>query len=209
MQNSSALVHPSSSNLNDLRHRQHVIPSSSTHSESISEISAFTDYSLMDDSSVSHRASISTDDISTESLESWDGDGLADSSPTAEVEVKIHDVAHPLGVASTKTFQFSLATAQDSPLSMGEVTPKVEEVEEVDDLQSIKPLGVEPPMVNADSTHLDSTATPVTVPRKRGRPRKHPLPIPGGQVKITKGRSKTGCITCRRRKKKCDETKPS
>lgn len=47
-----------------------------------------------------------------------------------------------------------------------------------------------------------------TVPRKRGRPRKHPLPTPGGQMKAAKGKSKTGCITCRRRKKECDETKP-
>ncbi|KAJ5846130.1 hypothetical protein N7534_009799 [Penicillium rubens] len=74
--------------------------------------------------------------------------------------------------------------------------PKVEELEEVDDdLLNIKPADVE-------------SGAPA-VPRKRGRPRKHPLPAPGGQAKITKGRSKTGCITCRRRKKKCDETKPS
>ena len=44
--------------------------------------------------------------------------------------------------------------------------------------------------------------------RPRGRPRKHPLPSPESQSKIQKGRSKTGCVTCRRRKKKCDETRP-
>ncbi|KAJ5795680.1 transcriptional regulator family: Fungal Specific TF [Penicillium psychrosexuale] len=74
--------------------------------------------------------------------------------------------------------------------------PKVEEVDELgDDLLNIKQADVE-------------SGAPA-VPRKRGRPRKHPLPAPGGQAKVTKGRSKTGCITCRRRKKKCDETKPS
>ncbi|KAJ5773582.1 hypothetical protein N7457_008478 [Penicillium paradoxum] len=72
--------------------------------------------------------------------------------------------------------------------------PKVEELD--DDLLSIKPVDVE-------------SGAPAAVPRKRGRPRKHPLPVPGGQAKVTKGRSKTGCITCRRRKKKCDETKPA
>lgn len=72
--------------------------------------------------------------------------------------------------------------------------PKVEELD--DDLLSIKPADVE-------------SGAPAAVPRKRGRPRKHPLPVPGGQAKVTKGRSKTGCITCRRRKKKCDETKPA
>ena len=49
--------------------------------------------------------------------------------------------------------------------------------------------------------------SPMTVKRPRGRPRKHPV-VPEPTNKITKGRSKTGCITCRKRKKKCDETKP-
>lgn len=44
--------------------------------------------------------------------------------------------------------------------------------------------------------------------RPRGRPRKYPPPSAGQLSKTAKGRSKTGCITCRRRKKKCDETKP-
>jgi hypothetical protein len=44
--------------------------------------------------------------------------------------------------------------------------------------------------------------------RPRGRPRKHPLIPNVAPNKITKGRSKTGCLTCRKRKKKCDEAKP-
>jgi hypothetical protein len=44
--------------------------------------------------------------------------------------------------------------------------------------------------------------------RPRGRPRKHPIQSLEISSKLQKGRSKTGCITCRRRKKKCDETKP-
>jgi hypothetical protein len=78
--------------------------------------------------------------------------------------------------------------------------PKIEELDE--DIQSFKQSDV-------GNGENDGAGAPVTVPRKRGRPRKHPLPAPGGQVKVTKGRSKTGCITCRRRKKKCDETKPA
>ncbi|KAB5542384.1 fungal-specific transcription factor domain-containing protein [Coniochaeta sp. 2T2.1] len=46
------------------------------------------------------------------------------------------------------------------------------------------------------------------VKRPRGRPRKHPLTPIVTTNKITKGRSKTGCLTCRKRKKKCDEAKP-
>lgn len=44
--------------------------------------------------------------------------------------------------------------------------------------------------------------------RPRGRPRKHPLTPIVTTNKVTKGRSKTGCLTCRKRKKKCDEAKP-
>lgn len=50
--------------------------------------------------------------------------------------------------------------------------------------------------------------TPTLTKRPRGRPRKHPKPTPESLAKVAKGRSKTGCITCRKRKKKCDETKP-
>ncbi|KFY42440.1 hypothetical protein V494_02407, partial [Pseudogymnoascus sp. VKM F-4513 (FW-928)] len=49
--------------------------------------------------------------------------------------------------------------------------------------------------------------SPATAKRPRGRPRKHPV-VPESINKVTKGRSKTGCITCRKRKKKCDERKP-
>ncbi|KAI7913921.1 C6 transcription factor OefC [Pyricularia oryzae] len=58
-------------------------------------------------------------------------------------------------------------------------------------------------------TDLDAqTCTSPKVKRPRGRPRKHPVPALLNTSKVTKGRSKTGCITCRKRKKKCDEAKP-
>ena len=50
--------------------------------------------------------------------------------------------------------------------------------------------------------------TPQVVRRPRGRPRKHLNPQLANANKVSKGRSKTGCITCRKRKKKCDEAKP-
>ncbi|KAJ5141456.1 hypothetical protein N7526_002451 [Penicillium atrosanguineum] len=95
-------------------------------------------------------------------------------------------------MAFARSHDFMLDSEMDA-------APKVEELEE--DIQSIKQSDV--------GNGEDIAGAPVTVPRKRGRPRKHPLPSPGGQVKVTKGRSKTGCITCRRRKKKCDESKPA
>ena len=90
----------------------------------------------------------------------------------------------------------------DPPFDMTDIPPKIEELDE--ELQNIKTSGV-----GREQDQNDNAGAPVAVPRKRGRPRKHPLPSPGGQPKITKGRSKTGCVTCRRRKKKCDETKPA
>lgn len=57
----------------------------------------------------------------------------------------------------------------------------------------------------------ESNAAPLPqtkLKRPRGRPRKHPLTPQVATNKVAKGRSKTGCITCRKRKKKCDEAKP-
>lgn len=91
-----------------------------------------------------------------------------------------------------------------------EVVPKIEEIDDDEAFaielanERIRTTGQMDVVESKDK----SVSIPVTGPRKRGRPRKHPLPAPG-QIKVTKGRSKTGCITCRRRKKKCDETKPT
>lgn len=65
----------------------------------------------------------------------------------------------------------------------------------------------EAPMTPIASSHL-SAAGQQGIKKPRGRPRKHPLVPNVAANKITKGRSKTGCLTCRKRKKKCDEAKP-
>ncbi|KAJ5174834.1 uncharacterized protein N7482_000711 [Penicillium canariense] len=130
----------------------------------------------------------SPDDTSTDSHD-WTGD-RSDHSPDRDAHANGY---HPSGALDSV---FTLDRAQHDMDSL----PKVEELDE--DLQSIKPSDV-----GAEEQY--EPGAPAAVPRKRGRPRKHPLPAPGGQVKVTKGRSKTGCITCRRRKKKCDETKPA
>jgi len=83
------------------------------------------------------------------------------------------------------------------------LVPKLEPVEDeldVEDLTDSKAsLAPEMPW---------TTDAPAPAKRPRGRPRKHPKITPGSMAKVTKGRSKTGCLTCRKRKKKCDETKP-
>jgi hypothetical protein len=83
--------------------------------------------------------------------------------------------------------------------------PKLEPIDDIDmaDLSDVKES-----IVPETPETSSSTSTPAQVKRPRGRPRKHPKPSPEALAKVAKGRSKTGCITCRRRKKKCDETKP-
>jgi hypothetical protein len=94
--------------------------------------------------------------------------------------------------------------------------PKLEPTDDeylLDQVQAVPTqLGVDD--VDATQTALSDNAAgaasdaPVKLKRPRGRPRKHPLNTVVNTSKIAKGRSKTGCITCRRRKKKCDEAKP-
>ena len=84
-----------------------------------------------------------------------------------------------------------------------EIIPKVEAVEHepIGGLSEIKRS--EEPESSEEKSDL------LAKKRGRGRPRKvQPSPTPSPN-KVAKGRSKTGCLTCRRRKKKCDEGKPS
>ncbi|KUJ14977.1 uncharacterized protein LY89DRAFT_698502 [Mollisia scopiformis] len=86
-----------------------------------------------------------------------------------------------------------------------EVVPKLEPLDDVDMADFSPSSDVKESVIPETPS---SVSTPAQVKRPRGRPRKHPKPTPQSMSKVAKGRSKTGCITCRRRKKKCDETKP-
>lgn len=79
------------------------------------------------------------------------------------------------------------------------IVPKIEETE-----LRLADVKVEP---IADDMPISPTE-PVRLRRARGRPRIHPPRSPTTASKQAKARSKTGCTTCRKRKKKCDETKP-
>ncbi|KAE8444652.1 hypothetical protein EG329_014400 [Mollisiaceae sp. DMI_Dod_QoI] len=85
------------------------------------------------------------------------------------------------------------------------VVPKLEPIDDVDMAEFSPSSDVKEGVI--PETPL-SDSTPAQIKRPRGRPRKHPKPTPESMAKVAKGRSKTGCITCRKRKKKCDETKP-
>lgn len=80
------------------------------------------------------------------------------------------------------------------------LVPKIESLDDDVDMRDVKEASVpQSPGIGL---------TPSQVKRPRGRPRKHPVPTLESMSKVAKGRSKTGCITCRKRKKKCDEAKP-
>lgn len=81
--------------------------------------------------------------------------------------------------------------------------PKLEPSDDDINLDDLK----EAPLTPVQGPPVSPTTQP-KIKRPRGRPRKHPLTPVVVTGKITKGRSKTGCITCRKRKKKCDEAKP-
>jgi len=105
----------------------------------------------------------------------------------------------PSTAASTH-FSYSIRYVDDRS-SHDDLVPKVEEIEEDELVDAKIPL-------NEDEEKGESSASQAVIKRPRGRPRKYPKTPPVPLSKAPKGRSKTGCITCRRRKKKCDETKP-
>lgn len=82
--------------------------------------------------------------------------------------------------------------------------PKVEPADDFD-MAKLEAAPLSPPATLVSPT----TGSKLKTKRPRGRPRKQPCLTPAvSSNKVTKGRSKTGCITCRKRKKKCDEAKP-
>lgn len=108
---------------------------------------------------------------------------------------------------TTTTFSISVrhVTESTSPPN-DDVTPKVEELDDDDVIDpKVEAIGEDDLPFDAETPRNE----PANNKRPRGRPRKHPKVLTNPIQKAPKGRSKTGCITCRRRKKKCDEAKPT
>lgn len=93
----------------------------------------------------------------------------------------------------------SLEPRTDSRVASDDIVPKIEEQE-----VNLADVKAEP---SAEELPISPTE-PARVRRGRGRPRIYPPRSPTTSSKQTKARSKTGCTTCRKRKKKCDETRP-
>ena len=110
------------------------------------------------------------------------------------------------GTATSFTFSVRYPNALSPEDPGDDVIPKIEEL---DDDESVIDSKVEPVVNESNGTEPGQSTNGIVVRRPRGRPRKHPQSPAKSLSKSAKGRSKTGCITCRRRKKKCDETKPA
>lgn len=114
--------------------------------------------------------------------------------------------------ATTVTFQLSYMSETSTSPRDHEILPKVEELDDDTVVETKIESPTESPTSRQEGDVEEQTpnGTTVSVRRPRGRPRKHPKTPPStNPSKAPKGRSKTGCLTCRRRKKKCDETKPA
>ena len=202
LQNHSAiLIPPSDFNRDDFPSDQN--PERRDSTRSITDASTVSECHLIDENGTPI-ATFSTDN-SSGSPDGWtEEERLGSSSTDMSVQVHQNPFQHPSFPTTTSptTFEYYTVGPSYDNFAPNDITPKIEELDDVEELQQIKPT-------DAGNDNARATGIPASVPRKRGRPRKHPLPGPNTQVKITKGRSKTGCITCRRRKKKCDETKPA
>lgn len=83
--------------------------------------------------------------------------------------------------------------------------PKLEPLDESDMEDCYELLDTSP----MDNVQVSVVSVEQPPKRPRGRPRKNPKPGPEELARIKKGgRTKTGCMRCRDRKKKCDEMKP-
>lgn len=187
----------------DFAHRRDSTPPELT----LSGPAAFSESPSSGEDCQSHGASAAADDNSDDLPGPWSRETQGESAVELDSRIDLQGTIRPSDTApsSSTTFGFALISSGDADMPTSDITPKVEEIED-----SMEVLERSRDLVGSLAEPAGGTVgVPVNVPRKRGRPRKHPLPTPGGQSKIAKGRSKTGCITCRRRKKKCDETKPA
>ncbi|WQF85510.1 Putative zn(2)Cys(6) fungal-type DNA-binding domain, fungal transcription factor [Colletotrichum destructivum] len=114
-------------------------------------------------------------------------------------------MVHSASSSCTDSWSNSHAEVFDGEQDSGDIltAPKLEPLDDDFNLDDV----TEAPLATAQAPFVAAANQPKQK-RPRGRPRKHPVAPIINPSKVTKGRSKTGCITCRRRKKKCDEAKP-
>lgn len=140
---------------------------------------------------------------------------ISSDSPTAAPSLTFH-----FGVPSTLA-KVVVDDSSSSSHHFQEIAAKIEDRDESIDPSDVtmgdddtEELDIKPDLASLDlaspTRQSPTRQSPIVAGRRpRGRPRKHPKPEQIVLIKKPMGRSKTGCITCRRRKKKCDERKPT
>ncbi|KAF3934634.1 hypothetical protein ABW20_dc0102486 [Dactylellina cionopaga] len=135
-------------------------------------------------------------------------------SPTSSLNINL-----PFSTYSASAYAASSASSvKEEPFTPGFLTSSDENDDTGDtaDTEASPPqheIKLEPNVeakleLKAEDTTPTSFVPQPPIKRPRGRPRKNPPNPPETKTKCPKGRSKTGCLTCRKRKKKCDEGKP-
>ncbi|KAK6498125.1 hypothetical protein TWF506_004365 [Arthrobotrys conoides] len=142
-------------------------------------------------------------------------------SPTSSLNVNPAYSAYASSAYAQSTYAASSASSvKEEPFTPAFLTSSdenedngdVADTEASPPEQEIKAEATVEPKLELELKTEDITPTSLLpqqpVKRPRGRPRKNPPNPPEPKSKVAKGRSKTGCLTCRKRKKKCDEGKP-
>ncbi|EEH37525.1 C6 transcription factor [Paracoccidioides lutzii Pb01] len=112
----------------------------------------------------------------------------ASRSPTHEVDLRDinregfpqHKIEQtPSSSHSSKTFSFVMVSSPCTDTAGDEVTPKVEEIGDNETLLMERIEELSKDSIKQTDSPVATPQNATNAPRKRGRPRKHPLPIPG------------------------------
>ena len=151
---------------------------------------------------------IMTDLHDTRQDRSSGGDDLATRSSISSSSTSVMTSA-----LSPSTLEDAASSDTDSDIAKNS-DDTVVKIERDTETASTSPTSLHDPTPDFLTSPVSSTESgsqAVAIPKRgRGRPRKHSdatLSPPSFKAK-TFVRSKTGCLTCRKRKKKCDERKP-
>ena len=125
---------------------------------------------------------------------------------TNAVDLSVNSISSASTMASEDC---ASSDAEDDDAMNGEDTDIMPKIEEDNDELSMEEIKTMESSDSPEARENGTTPAMTETRKKRGRPRKNPPASSAVQNKVAKGRSKTGCITCRRRKKKCDEAKPA
>lgn len=135
-----------------------------------------------------------------------EGSNTASRPETSPVEDE--DYAAHRRYSEKSIYASSISSEASSP-SQREPGPTASDPTGEPRLMSSSTSGIQRGNVRANSNVWIAPKEAEKIHRRRGRPRKEPSSSQDEARRETKNRTKTGCVTCRKRKKKCTEEKPA